>query len=598
MARPETLKQAIPGVGRLLQHMWPYMHDYRPLLAGSFLALFAGVAMRALEPWPLKFVFDYLILPSAVQNHPSEWIQGLEPMTLVTLAAMSLVFILGLRGLCTYYWKVGFALVGNKVLTRVRGALFRHIQCLSLSFHSKARSGDLIVRVIGDIGLLKDVAVTAFMPLIGSVLILASMAGLMLWLNWKLALLVLLSAPLYWLPTLLLSRKIQRASRTQRKRESAMASTAAESINAMQVVQTLSLDDAFADQFTHQNEKSLKEGVRVKRLLARLEGTVQLMTGVSAAAVLFYGTVLVLRGALSAGELLVFLSYLKVAFKPMQDFAKYSGRMAKASAAGERVIDIFNIPADVADAPDARPAPPFSGTVEFDQVSYGYNPGHPVLKDIDFSVQPGQLVSIVGASGAGKSTIIGMLSRLYDPDRGRVLIDGIDIRHVTLASLRSQISVVLQDTVLFATSIQENIAFGLPDCTDEEIVDAARLANAHQFIEAFPDGYDTWVGERGVTLSVGQRQRIAIARAILRKAPILILDEPTRGLDRESRQAIMKAVARLCTRQTTFLITHEFQDAVAADLILYIENGGVSECGTHEELIVAQGSYSRLARAY
>ncbi|MFB3076952.1 MAG: ABC transporter ATP-binding protein, partial [Lysobacterales bacterium] len=308
------------------------MRDYRPLLAGSFLALFAGVAMRALEPWPLKFVFDTLILPSGTQVHPSEWIQGLEPMTLVALAAMSLVIILGMRGLCAYYQKVGFALVGNRVLTRVREALFRHIQCLSLSFHSKARSGDLIVRVVGDIGLLKDVAVTAFMPLIGSILILASMAGLMLWLNWKLALLVLLSAPLYWLPTLLLSRKIQRASRTQRKRESAMASTAAESINAMQVVQTLSLDDAFADQFTHQNEKSLKEGVRVKRLLARLEGTVQLMTGVSAAAVLFYGTVLVLRGALSAGELLVFLSYLKAAFKPMQDFAKYSGRMAKASA--------------------------------------------------------------------------------------------------------------------------------------------------------------------------------------------------------------------------------------------------------------------------
>ena len=573
------------------------MREHRPLLLGSFLALFAGVAMRALEPWPLKFLFDYLILPSASQSHPSEWIQSLEPMTLVTLAAISLVIILGLRGLCTYFQKVGFALVGNRVLTKVRGALFQHIQCLSLSFHNKARSGDLIVRVIGDIGLLKDVAVTAFMPMIGAVLVLATMSGLMLWLNWKLALLVLLSAPLYWIPTFFLSKKIQGASRTQRKRESAMASTAAESIGAMQVVQTLSLDDEFAGRFTSQNQKSLKEGVKVKRLLARLQATVQLMTGVSTAAVLFYGTLLVLRGSLSAGELLVFLSYLKAAFKPMQDFAKYSGRMAKASAAGERVVDIFNIEPDVADRPDAKPAPAFSGAVEFSDVSYGYEDDVPVLKNINFSVRPRQLIAIVGASGSGKSTIIGMLSRLYDPDEGQVSIDGIDIRNVTVASLRSQISVVMQDTVLFATTIRENIAFGLTDCSDEDIIEASRLANAHEFIETFPDGYETRVGERGNTLSIGQRQRIAIARANLRKAPILILDEPTTGLDTDSRQVVMDSLAGLRERQTTFLITHEIQDTVDADLIIYIENGAIVEQGTHEQLTAAQGSYARLAGA-
>ena len=573
MARPKTLKEALPGIGRLLGFTWPYMRRYKPLLAGSFTALFAGVAMRALEPWPLKFLVDHLILPVTPTAGSSTWMAELTPLTLIALAAAALMIIYGIRGICTYYQKVGFALVGNKVLTRIRGALFRHIQCLSLAFHNKARSGDLIIRVIGDIGLLKDVAVTAFMPMIGSILVLATMAALMLWLNWQLALLVLLSAPLYWLPTLFLSRRIQRASRDQRKRESAMASTAAESISAVQVVQTLSLDDTFADQFSRENQKSLKEGVKIKRLLAKLQGTVQLMTGVSTAAVLFYGTLLVLRGSLTAGELLVFLSYLKAAFKPMQDFAKYSGRMAKASAAGERVIQIFDTPPDVADRLDAVKAPTLKGAVHFDQVGFEYEAGQPVLQDINFSVRAGQSIAIVGPSGSGKSTIIGMLSRLYDPVTGSVTIDGRDIREFTLESLRTQISVVLQDTLLFATSIRENIAYGAAESNDEEIITAAKLANAHEFIAALPDGYETRVGERGVTLSVGERQRIAVARATLRKAPILLLDEPTTGLDPENRRAILLALEKLGRHQTTFMITHDIRDTLGADQVYKVENG-------------------------
>jgi len=589
MARPKTLKASLPGIGRLLRFMWPYMRRYKLLLGGSFLALFTGVAMRALEPWPLKFVIDTLIIPQAPESATAVWMHELAPMTLLTLAALSLVTVFGIRGMCTYYQKVGFALVGNKALTKVRAALFKHIQCLSVAFHSKARSGDLIVRVIGDIGLLKDVAVTAFMPLIGSVLVLATMSALMLWLNWKLALLVLLSAPLYWIPTLWLSRKIQRASRDQRKRESAMASTAAESISAVQVVQTLSLDQTFADQFAKENKKSLKEGVKIKRLLARLQGTVQLMSGVSTAAVLFYGTVLVLRGALTAGELLVFLSYLKAAFKPMQDFAKYSGRMAKASAAGDRVIQIFDTPHDVADRPDAIEAPPFKGELAFENVSYGYEAGQAVLKNVSFKIEPGQFIAMVGPSGAGKSTIIGMMSRLYDPDSGSVRIDGRDIREFTLESLRTQISVVLQDTLLFAASIGENIAFGAPDSNEEQIVAAAKLANIHGFIKSLPDGYATRVGERGVTLSAGQRQRIAVARAALRGAPILILDEPTTGLDPENRQALMEALERLGKSQTTLMITHEMRDTRGADMVFRVDDkkltlaGGAGEAGASVE---------------
>ncbi len=596
MAKSNPVSQSVPGLRRLIRFLSPYIARQRPLLAGSFLALLTGVAMRALEPWPLTIVIDYVIVPGRSGSlNRLQRLQELDPMTIVVGAALALVLILGLRALCAYAQKVGFALVGNRVLTEVRGKLFEHLHCLSLSFHNKARSGDLIIRVIGDIGLLKAVAVTALMPLIGSILVLLVMGGLMLWLNWKLALLAMVTLPLYWLPTFVLSKKIQTVSRTQKKRESAMASTASESIGAMQMVQTLSLEDSFIDQFSGQNQKSLKEGVKARRLLARLQGTVQVMTGVSTALVLVYGSYLVLKEQLSAGELLVFLSYLKAAFKPMQEFAKYSGRLAKASASGERVMELFDTRPDVVDEPDARPAPPFRGAVEFDRVGFSYEPGQAMLREISFSIAPGMIVALVGPSGAGKSTIIRLLSRLYDPDQGRVLIDGIDIRRFTLSSLREQIAVVLQETTLFAASVRDNIAYGRLDATDEEIEQAARLSNAHEFIAALPAGYDTVLGERGVTLSAGQRQRIAVARAALSKAPILILDEPTSGLDEENSRTVVDAVRNLLGSRTVIMITHQLHEAARADRVSYIEQGRVVESGSHTELLEQGSKFAEMA---
>ena len=572
------MRQSIPGLRGLLRYLGPYIRKQRVVLAGSFGALFTGVIMRALEPWPLKLVFDHILLPpdGGVRGAP-EWLANLQPLRLLLLAATLLLIIILIRAVSHYYEKVGFAMVGNRVLTEVRGALFRHIQCLSMSFHNRSRSGDLLVRVMGDIGMLRDVAVVAMMPLLGNILVLLVMSGLMFWMNWKLALVVLISAPVYWLTTVHFGRRIQDVSRKQRKREGKMAAGTMEMIGAMQVVKTLNLEEAFAEKVTSQDQKNLKEGVKFRRLLARLTGTVQVMMGLSTAAVLFYGTYLVMQGALTAGSLLVFLSYLKAVFKPLQNLSKYAGRIAKASAAGDRVMEVFQTEPEVKDVDGASDAPPLSGSVRFEGVSFEYEPGHKILHDVDLEVASGQTIALLGKSGSGKSTLVEMLPRLHDPSRGRVLIDGNDVRQFTLASLRSQVAFVLQDPLLFAASIRENISYGLPGASEEQIVEAAKLAQAHEFILRQPDGYDTVVGERGVTISAGQKQRIAIARAAISPASILVLDEVTTGLDEGNKAALLDALGRLRSGRTTFMITHDPEEARLADRVIMLDRGRLVE---------------------
>ncbi|MGH3089944.1 MAG: ABC transporter ATP-binding protein [Rubrobacteraceae bacterium] len=595
--RPDNLRQSLPGLKRILPHFMPYVRKERTLVGGSFFVLFLEVGLRLLEPWPLAFVLDRVVVTEGAKGEIGiGFLDAMSAMDLLLFCAIMVVVVIGLRALCTYASTIGFALVGNRVLTQVRGDLYKHLQRLSLSFHTKARGGDLTVRMITDVGQMRDAVVTALMPFLGNILVLVGMILVMFIMNWQLALIALATLPLFGLSTVTLSKRITNVSRKIRKRQGAMASTAAESIGAIKLVQALSLEDTFNESFGGQNQKSMTEGVQAKRLATRLERTADVLIAVSTALVLYFGARLVLSGGLSPGDLVVFATYLKNAFRPVRDFAKYTGRIAKATAAGERIVDILEQEPEIRDLPGAEKAPAFEGSIRFEGVDFGYEPGQEVLRNADFEVEAGRRIALVGPSGNGKSTIANLLLRLYDPNEGKVLVDGRDIREYTLESLRTQTAVVMQDSLLFAVSIRENIAYGAADATEEEIVEAAKLANIHEFIESLPEGYDTVLSERGASLSGGQRQRIAIARAAVREAPILILDEPTTGLDEENERAVVEALEKLAEGRTTFLVTHNLALASRSDEVFYIGGGRVMERGSHEELIGEGGLYAKLYR--
>ncbi len=597
MPNPTSLPESLPGLWRITRYFWPHIRQYRGLMFCSFFALAAEVGLRLLEPWPLKFIFDYIIGQRRTPKKPlPDFLAGFDPMTLLTAAAVAVIIISCLRAVASYWETIGFAKLGNRSLAKVRNQLYRHIQYLSLSFHTRARTGDLVVRLIGDVGMLQEVAVTALLPMLAKALIVTGMIALMFWMNWMLGVIAVAVFPLFWLRTISLSKKIREVARKQRRQEGALAASVAESIQAIRTVQALSLEGKFADAFSSTSDKSSRSDVKGKRLSAALERSVDVLIALATALVLWFGTRMVVDRQLSAGELLVFLAYLKSAYRPVQDFAKYTARLGKASAAGERVIDLLERVPDVRDLPGAVRAPVFRGEVQFEGVRFAYDADRHLLEDIDFAVPPGRHVALVGPSGGGKTTLFSLMLRLYDPQQGCVKIDGRDVREFTLESLRGQISVVLQDNVLFAVSVRDNIAYGAQGASFAAVEAAARMANAHDFIMALPQGYDTILGERGVTLSHGQRQRIAIARAAIRNAPILILDEPMTGLDRKNEREVLDALEGLYGRRTTFLITHDPHHAATADLILYLEHGRIVEHGTHEELINLNGRYAALHR--
>ena len=600
MSATPSLRTAGPELARIFTRFAPLLRRQRALLVGGTAGLLGQVVFRLLEPWPLKVVIDTVAAPAgAAGAAPPAGAEGT-----VVVAAVALVVIVGLRAGASYASTVALALAGNRILTEVRSSLFAHVQQLSMSFHHRTRAGDMVNRLTGDVGRLQEVMVTAALPLAGNVITFVGMFGVMVWLDWQLAFVALVALPLFLLTNVRLSRRITSVSRKQRAQEGELASTASEALNAMLVVQAYSLEPTLQDSFGSANQKNLRDGVKAKKLSARLERSTDLFIAAATGLVLAFGARRVLTGQITPGELVVFLSYLKSAFKPMRDLAKYTGRLAKAAASGERILDVLDTEPDIGDRSWARPAPPFVGHVTFEDVVVEYAPGARVLDGVHLEVLAGERVGVVGASGAGKSSLAALLLRLYEPTRGRVLVDGHDLRDLTIASVRPQVAIVLQESVLFATTIRENIAYGARDTgrvSDEEIVAAARLANAHDFITALPDGYDTVLGERGSTLSGGERQRIAIARAAIADAPILVLDEATTGLDHRNVAEVLDALRRLSEGRTTFIISHDDAAVEGVDLLVRIEDRRLVEVtrrprrrGTdHEDQEVPTGAEPR-----
>lgn len=592
MAAQPTLRKTVPRFSRVLRRFAPQIRAQRGLLAASSVALVAQVIVRLLEPWPLKIVIDNVVVPA--DPHPPGslvWVPGGETGLVVSLAA-AVVVLAGLRAMFQYASTVGLALAGTRALSDVRAMVYRHLHRLPLAYHHRARSGDLITRTTNDIGRLQDALSTAIVPLVVNALLLVGTMGVMLWLNWRLALASMAVLPLFGVTLLGKIGRIRRAARKARHRDGTMSAMATESFTSIKVVQALGIEDRLEDAFAQQNKASLRAGVQGKRLTAGLERRTDVITAMAVAVALGYGAHLVRNGTVTAGDLVLFTMYMKIAFRPVRDTAKFAGRLAQAAASGERVLDVLDTEPAIRDAPDAVDAPPFRGEVRFESVSLSYEPGHPVLRDIDLAVSPGDHVALVGPSGGGKSSLLNLLPRLYEPDSGRVTIDGVDLREYTITSLRAQIGIVLQESVLFAISIRENIRFGRPDATDEDVEAAAQLANAHDFIQRLPDGYDTIVGERGATLSGGQRQRISIARAAIRNAPIMIFDEPTLGLDHYNASEVVAALRRLARGRTTLWVTHQLEAVRDSDSIAYVQEGRIAECGTHEELVETGGAYA------
>jgi ATP-binding cassette, subfamily B, bacterial len=573
------------------------LRPHLKLLVVGFLGVVGEGVANLLEPWPLKIVLDNVLRSKPTQGWLNHWIVSLfgdDKLSVLQFAALAVVVIAIVGAGCSYVEKYVTTTVGQWVTHDLRRTLYSHIQRLSLAYHDHKQTGDLISRVTGDIDAIQSFIVSGLLDSMINSLTLVGMLGVMLYLNWKFTLIALSVAPFLFLVVFSYTRRIKKASREVRKKEGEIVSVMQEVLSSIHVVKAFAREDYEQKRLEEESLEGVEIGLRARALKAKLAPLVEVIVAVGTCLVLWFGARMVLSGALSAGSLVVFILYLGKMYKPMQQLSKMTDSYSKAVVGYERIREIFDTDNEVKDLPGARRAPKFKGGIIFEDVSFAYEPSTKVLKDVSFQIEPGQVAALVGPTGAGKSTIISLIPRFYDPTSGIVKIDGQDVRRFQQKSLRQQISFVLQETLLFHGPIWNNIAYGKPEATRTEILRAAELANANEFIDKLPDGYNTILGERGVTLSGGQRQRIAIARAIIRNTPILILDEPSSGLDAASERLVFEALDRLMEGKTSIVIAHRLSTIRRANCIFVLNDGTIVERGNHEELMRACGLYAQL----
>jgi ABC-type multidrug transport system fused ATPase/permease subunit len=575
------------------------VRPYRGWLLVVLAAMLVQTLMSLAGPWPLKIVLD-----NAVGKHPAPgWLAGLlgpdlvgSRMAIAAAAAVGAILIAAIGAAASYVDNYFTESVGQWVANDLRVRVYHHLDHLSLAYYDKTQTGNLLSTITDDIATIQSFASSSTLGIFVDLLTIVGMLGLMFWLNWDFALIAVAVTPFLLLFVMRFKKAVKKATHEVRKRQANIVTVVQEGLESMKVVKAFGRQDLEEKHLADASRASVDAALKARKIKSLLSPVVTVVVSLCTGFVLYRGASLVLSGTMTIGELTVFLSYLNKFFKPVQDLAKMTNTIAQAAVGVDRVKTILDADVVLPEREDAHEEGPGAGEIVFENVAFAYDKDAPVLKDVSFAIQPGQLVGIVGPTGGGKSTVVSLIPRFYDPTGGRVTIDGVDLRDYRLHSVRSRIGFVLQDTTLFRGTVRENIAYGRPDATDEEIVAAAKLANAHEFISKMPRGYDTPVGERGATLSGGQRQRIGIARALIRDSKILILDEPTAALDTESEKLVVEALERLMKGRTAITIAHRLSTIRNCDKIIVLKDGIAAEQGTHDELIALGGVYAELYR--